>query len=194
MKNEHICASALYYYDTSNITESYLAFRQQPSTAESRGVLYEQDRHEWLHIIFGCQQHGPAVQDIGSVAAKKGRLITFPNTFQHRVRPFSLADKTKPGHRKILALFLVDPHIRIISTANVPCQQKEWWAQEVQAQEAFPKLPNELVDEVMNSVEDFPISLAKAKELRVELMEERKNFVTEHDEQFEAVKFSLCEH
>ena len=56
----------------------------------------------------------------------EGRLVTFPNTVQHRVAPFALADPTKPGHRKILALFLIDPHRRVISTANVPPQQAEW--------------------------------------------------------------------
>ncbi|KAJ6184217.1 hypothetical protein N7519_005518 [Penicillium mononematosum] len=56
-----------------------------------------------------------------------GRLLTFPNTLQHRVSPFSLADNTKPGHRKILALFLVDPNLRIISSANVPPQDELWW-------------------------------------------------------------------
>ena len=43
-------------------------------------------------------------------------LLAFPNVVQHRVSPFRLADPTRPGHRKLLALFLVDPHIRILST------------------------------------------------------------------------------
>jgi hypothetical protein len=65
-------------------------------------------------------------QHLGSVVCKEGRLLTFPNVVQHCVSPFSLEDKTKPGHRKILALFLIDPHRRIISTANVPPQQEDW--------------------------------------------------------------------
>ncbi|KAF8901528.1 hypothetical protein CPB84DRAFT_1771012 [Gymnopilus junonius] len=32
---------------------------------------------------------------------------------------------------KILALFLVDPHIKILSTAHVPPKQKEWWQEEI---------------------------------------------------------------
>ena len=43
--------------------------------------------------------------------------------------PFELADATKPGHRRFIALWLVDPHKRIISTANVPPQQLSWWAE-----------------------------------------------------------------
>jgi hypothetical protein len=134
------------------------------------------------------------VQYIGDVVTKEGRLLTFPNIFQHLVAPFELVDKTKPGHRKILALFLVDPHIRIISTANVPCQQRAWWAQELRDGKGFQALPNEIMKEIVDKVEEFPIGMDEAKELRVELMEERKSFVQRHDEQFHTETFSLCEH
>jgi hypothetical protein len=42
-----------------------------------------------------------------------------------------LQDPTKPGHRRFIALWLVDPHQRIISTGNVPPQQLDWWAEAV---------------------------------------------------------------
>jgi Protein of unknown function (DUF4246) len=156
--------------------------------------MYQQEHHEWLSEVFGCEQEGPSVQHIGDVVAKEGRLLTFPNIFQHRVAPFGLVDKTKPGYRKILALFLVDPHIRIISTANVPCQQKEWWEQELRAKGVFGKLPNEMQNEIMDHVEEFPISMDEAKQLRIELMEERKSFVLRQDGHFHLDIFSLCEH
>jgi hypothetical protein len=47
------------------------------------------------------------------------------------VSPFQLADPTKPGHRRFIALWLVDPHVRIVSTANVPPQQQSWWLESV---------------------------------------------------------------
>lgn len=50
---------------------------------------------------------------------------------QHRVSPFELADLSKPGHRRFIALWLVDPHKRIISTANVPPQQLSWWVESI---------------------------------------------------------------
>ena len=46
---------------------------------------------------------------------------------QRRISSFSLADRTRPGHRRFIALWLVDPEQRIISTANVPPQQQDWW-------------------------------------------------------------------
>lgn len=192
--NEHICASAVYYYDSENITTSRIAFRQQ-SDAETIHVSYEQDHHDWLPAVFGCETHGPGVQNVGTVDTPEGRLLTWPNILQHQVQPFKLADPTKPGHRKILAFFLVDPNIRIISTANVPCQQRQWWSNAIQRENGvISALPLELQEHIFHDVEDFPISLEEAKELRLKLMEERKKFVVEHEEAFRQHEFSLCEH
>jgi hypothetical protein len=158
-------------------------------------IDYPQDYHRWLEDVFGCQNRGPAIQDIGNVLTKEGRLITFPNTLQHQVQPFELADPTKPGHRKILALFLVDPIVNIISTANVPCQRKDWWRRAIKEQETLlGTLPLELKDNVYEMVEDFPISMEEAKEVRLELMDERKEFVVKQDDYFNYTVFSLCEH
>ncbi|KAF9481713.1 hypothetical protein BDN70DRAFT_919662, partial [Pholiota conissans] len=125
--NEHIVATALYYFSNSNITPSSLSFRQWFSYDDTIDIQYEQNKSAWLHPIYGCEQDGPAVQNVGGVETQEGRLLTFPNILQHRVGPFKLADPTKPGHRKIVALFLVDPNIKVISTAHVPCQQQDWW-------------------------------------------------------------------
>ncbi|KAF7968074.1 hypothetical protein HWV62_32065 [Athelia sp. TMB] len=193
--NEHICATALYYYDCENITESRLAFRQQSDTDSCEEMPYEQSHNMWLTQIYGCQNEESSVQQIGDVLAKEGRLITFPNVFQHRVLPFKLADAARPGHRKILALFLVDPHVKVISSANVPCQRRDWWAEELELSRALPdKLPLEIKKEVVDNMEDFPISLEEAKRLRLELMEERKRFGGMQDDQFNSTTFSLCEH
>lgn len=144
--------------------------------------------------VFGCEQGGPGVQNVGSVVCKEGRALTFPNILQHKVESFRLADQSLPGHRKILALFLVDPNIRIISTANIPPQQLEWWSEDVMATGVLNKLSGELVNQVFKDVEDFPISLEEAKEMRLELMEERKKYVLKQGKEFESTTFSLCEH
>jgi len=197
--NEHICATALYYYDNENITESRLAFRQQSSADEAEDIGYPQSVHEWLTEIFGCQNDEAAVQEVGSVLCGEGRLLTFPNILQHQVQPFKLADPTKKGHRKILALFLVDPNIRIISTANVPPQQKDWWSEEINRQmaksgKALGKLSTELKDKVFEDVDDFPISMDEAKALRLKLMDQRSQYVEGQQNVFKHKTFSLCEH
>ena len=57
---------------------------------------------------------------LGSIITKEGCRITFLYVLQHHVLPFQLLDKSELGQRKILALFLVDLHMNIVSLANVP--------------------------------------------------------------------------
>jgi len=142
----------------------------------------------WLENVFGCHESS-AAQQVGSIETREDRVITFPNLLQRQVQPFKLADPTRPGHRKILALFLVDPHIRIISTANVPCQQRDWWSQAISndVNGRFSNLPPEIHEKVIDEVEDFPISLETAKRLREDLMEERKSLTILQDENFHGV-------
>lgn len=194
-------STALYYYSNENITQSKLSFRHQVENEESMiDFGYEQDEHAWLSRYFGCHNEGPGVQEIGSVKTNEGRLLTFPNILQHQVGPFGLADPTKSGHRKIIALFLVDPNIKVVSTANVPCQQREWWWDLLtsqggnEKQKGLDKLPLELQQHVYDDVDDFPLSMDTAKELRLELMKERTVFVDEQTKAFEGETFSLCEH
>ena len=111
-KNEYICATALYCYSNENIENITLAFRQLSSIEAVMEINYPRDYHDWLPAVFGCEDGGPGLQFVGSVDTREGRLLTFPNILQHQVQPFSLVDPSKPGHRKILALFLVDPHLR----------------------------------------------------------------------------------
>ncbi|KAF9004558.1 hypothetical protein BDQ17DRAFT_1390108 [Cyathus striatus] len=167
--NEHIVATALYYYSSENITTSQLAFRQQCDSDRLTSIHYPQYDFQWLSDIFGLHNEGPAVQ------------------------PFKLEDPTKPGHRKIVALFLVDPNIKIISTANVPCQRKDWWRDELEANNCLMKFPTELRDNVYEHVE-FPIGMEKAKEIREELMHVRRNFTVKQRKRFTQEHFNLCEH
>ncbi|KAK0721775.1 hypothetical protein B0T26DRAFT_700267 [Lasiosphaeria miniovina] len=128
--NEHIVATAIYYLDSENITESHLDFRAMVcSYQDDWGV--ERDGFGWMEQSYGARlgtiSGSSCMQHYGSVITSEGRLLAFPNVFHHRVSGFKLADPTKPGHRRFIALWLVDPLTRIISTANVPPQQGKWW-------------------------------------------------------------------
>ncbi|KAH6839436.1 hypothetical protein B0I37DRAFT_400043 [Chaetomium sp. MPI-CAGE-AT-0009] len=134
--NEHIVATALYYLDSENVTPSELSFRMATSP-EQNGLRSRVRQHMYTvyEHIYGTglsyDENSETVQTYGSVATPEGRLLAFPNVFQHRVSSFSLQDRTKPGHRRFIALWLVDPLLRIVSTANVPPQQFDWWAEAV---------------------------------------------------------------
>ncbi|KAK4119639.1 hypothetical protein N657DRAFT_626454 [Parathielavia appendiculata] len=136
--NEHIVATALYYVDSENVQPSHLSFRM--ATSEEQEALQDrvgQDLYRVYERIYGTELslsgRGGTVQSYGSVATPEGRLLAFPNILQvqHRVSHFGLQDRTKPGHRRFIALWLVNPFQRIISTANVPPQQFDWWAEAV---------------------------------------------------------------
>ncbi|KAF2739548.1 hypothetical protein EJ04DRAFT_484494 [Polyplosphaeria fusca] len=191
--NEHICATALYYYDSDNVTDSYLGFRQSFDT-EAMVMKPAQSEYSSLEAYYGVSQNGGSTCELPSILTREGRLLAFPNVLQHQVQPFRLADPAKPGHRKILAMFLVDPHVPILSTANVPPQRKDWWAGEVRRLGRFAELPEELFEMIIQRVDDFPLSWPDAVQVREELMAERGKQDEEMNQAMEQDTFSFCEH
>ncbi len=129
---------------------------------------YQQSDDNGMREVYGLENEGALNQILGSAATPEGRCLAFPNILQHRVSSFRLTDPTRAGHRKILAFFLVDPSERIVSTSDLPPQQP--WS------------------------DTSTMTLNQAKEYREQLMQERKFFVNEHNEQLYEREFSLCEH
>ncbi|KAL5353163.1 hypothetical protein ACLOAV_001196 [Pseudogymnoascus australis] len=129
--NERICGTALLYLDSENVTPSHLSFRMQTTYEQDElQNIAGQDQYSWLESVYGTElRYAACLQNYGSAETRQGRLLAFPNVFHHRVSPFKLQDPTKPGHRRFIALWLIDPHQRIISTGNVPPQQQDWWAE-----------------------------------------------------------------
>lgn len=80
--NEHICATALYYLDSENISASNLSFRLQTSMYISDEITVGQDAYQWLEQIYGTGlggDIGPCLQHYGNVETRQGRLLAFPN-------------------------------------------------------------------------------------------------------------------
>ncbi|MFD5066343.1 DUF4246 domain-containing protein [Streptomyces sp. NPDC058369] len=163
MLNERIVSTGIYYWDSENITESRLSFRAALDDPE-----YEQNDNNGVRDAYGLVDEDALNQVLGSAATPTGRCLAFPNVLQHRVGSFGLADPSRPGYRKILAFFLVDPERPIVSTSDIPPQQP--WA------------------------DTSTMTLEQAEEYREQLMRERKFFVDEHNEQLYEREFSLCEH
>ncbi|KAJ4114702.1 hypothetical protein NW760_001625 [Fusarium oxysporum] len=191
--NEHICATALFYYDSDNITESSLSFRTQADRDNLRDRLsYSQGDHGGIEAIFAIKAKGDKMQNLGSVMTREGRALFFPNIYQHRVEPFELADQTRPGYRKIVALFLVDPVVPIISTGNVPPQQKHWWKDKLREAEPLNSLPSEVRDAITQKV-DYPYGIDEARRIREDLVSERKA-VNSDSLRRQAQSWNFCEH
>ncbi|MPY30915.1 DUF4246 domain-containing protein [Streptomyces adustus] len=163
MLNERIVSTGIYYWDSENITESRLSFRTALDDPE-----YEQSDDDGMREVYGLEDADALNQVLGSASTPAGRCLAFPNILQHRVGSFRLTDPARPGHRKILAFFLVDPSEKIVSTSDVPPQQP--WS------------------------DTSTMTLEQAQNYREQLMQERKFFVDEHNEQLYEREFSLCEH
>ncbi|KAF5680020.1 hypothetical protein FHETE_562 [Fusarium heterosporum] len=227
-QNEHIIGTALYYLDSENVTPSHLQFRM--STISDDDYNVGQDSFNWMERVYGTVlRDAQAVQRYGSVETKQGRLLAFPNVFHHRVSPFELQDKTKPGHRRFIALWLVDPYRRVINTGNVPPQQQSWWMEQafqglttqdaekipsavanllsqsapghsISALDAATRGGGSLPGELMNMVKEEaakiegPMSLEEAKEHRLKLMDERTQFQSQVESEWESETYNFCEH
>ncbi|KAM0426062.1 hypothetical protein ACHAPT_008693 [Fusarium lateritium] len=185
--NEHIVATALYYLDSENVTPSHLQFRMQTDSYQEDWSV-GQDNYSWMEQVYGTRLGGGSsgaydnrmsnscLQNYGNVETRQGRLLAFPNVFHHRVSPFELKDKAKPGHRRFIALWLVDPLTRIINTGNVPPQQQSWWMEHAFGNlgsdnaENVPQAIAELVLDKVSSHPGLEAAARKGEPLPAELM------------------------
>ncbi|KAF5590667.1 hypothetical protein FPCIR_6330 [Fusarium pseudocircinatum] len=164
---------------SGNVTPSRLSFRMQTSSYLKDEIKAGQDNYNHLERVFGTDfgMHGglatSCVQSYGDVDTLEGRLLVFPNVFQHRVSSFKLQDPTEPGHRRFVALWLGDPQRRILPTANVPPQQKDWWTGSGEA-------PKGLMD------------VEEARAHRLKLMNERT--VAKVRAHWNSIDYNFCEH
>lgn len=185
--DERIVATAIYYADSHNIGPSRLSFRaavDEPSCAHSELYVHGE--------IFGIGNSQDLVQPRGAVDCVQGRGIVFGNCFQHCVQPFSLVDQSQAGHRRIVVFFLVDPAHRIVSTADVPPQSREWHIAVWQRTPPLNRLPR-LCLELIADFAAAGTTLARAYEQRLELMADRARTV-QHDNEAFVRNINLCEH
>ena len=123
MANERIVATGIYYAVVDNISESLLHFR-----AAVEDPAYEQGDGAGCEAVYGLDGNVALNQPLGYIVVRQGKAIAFPNLYQHKVGPFSLIDRTRPGMRSIVVFFLVDPGVRVTSTEDIPPQQAGWAA------------------------------------------------------------------
>lgn len=78
--------------------------------------------------------------------------LTDSKVFQTKINPFSLQDKSKPGQCKLMIVHLVDPNRRIMSTSNVPCRRRDWWAHDIRRNTpVLWRLPLEIFDQIIDT-------------------------------------------
>jgi Protein of unknown function (DUF4246) len=119
-------------------------------------------------------------------------VLVFPNIYQHAIGKFELKDTSKPGVRKILVFFLVDPTARIISTAKVPPQSTSLGDIALR-ENLVTKLPIEIAEIVLDRL-GYQMTLEEARAHRSELMKERSVATDVVTEMIFQRPFDLCEH
>ncbi|KAJ7854857.1 hypothetical protein B0H13DRAFT_2673278 [Mycena leptocephala] len=195
IQNTQAAAGTWKYYDEANISESRLAFR----VTTGAPTYHEQDDEVCMDILYGLKRDTHPCQDIGSIDTRAGRALAWPNIYQHRVVPFRLIDPSKPGHKKILAIFLIDPSIELIPSAtNVPPQQADWVFDALEeargdSKSLFSRLPPELLNLIHDHLPDTFMMRREAEEYRRQLMKERTGFMEGRDEEL-SFAFNMCEH
>lgn len=184
MKNEEIVASGIYYYDIHNTTRSRLHFRNSVNEPN-----YEQNDDKGMFHIYGLVHGEPLSQRLGYIETIEERCIVFPNMLQHKVESFELENPEENGHRRILVFFLVDPTMKITSTADIPQQQRNWIFDEI-------SISTNIASVLIDIICDYAglMDLAKAKEHRDALMKERKYIIDLNTNDIFEREFSLCEH
>lgn len=155
-----------------------MGFRHITESTSLAEVQREGEDTIWMQQVFGKDVGDPAVQESGRIQCIPGRTIMFPSTIQHRIEMAELLDKSKPGSLKAMSFFLVDPNIRIISTANVPPQRLDWAFGEADVNEMQGL--NESLDKLSMGFKDrrlgLPFSINEAKRLHEKAFNEMIEF------------------
>ena len=184
-RNERICATTLYVSQTTNLLHPpQLSFRRRIHDEEAglaRGYI---TTPPFAPAIYGAQTGDPTIQEMGDIALHDNRCITYPNIFQTRLLPpTSFTDPTKPAHITLTSLHLIDPNRRMMSSAMVPPQRRDWWAEEVRRlNSVFWRLPIEVWDRIVELVDEDGRLMGdgRAREVRREFVDERRVFQEKH--------------
>jgi hypothetical protein len=196
MENESIVATGLYYYKIENIADSTLHFRTHIHDPE-----LEQSDFTGAEYVYGLSNDTKCLNmDLGHVDCLEGKCIAFPNIYQHYVAPFKLIDKTRPGIRKILAFFLVDPTKKVISTTDIRPQQEEWQCKKltdvlgpITSSVGEPLFTQHIIDTISRYSCNY-LTRKEAEEHRLKLIEERKYFIDQNTHKVFERQMNLCEH
>ncbi|OAQ95887.1 hypothetical protein LLEC1_01634 [Akanthomyces lecanii] len=98
-------------------------------------------------------REAPSFQELGTIKLPEGRVVTYPNTLQHKFEAPTLANPMKPGSIKFMQIHLVDPHYIVCSTRFVPPQSLEWWEEAIDYQKIC--LMSRIPPEISHNIIEF---------------------------------------
>jgi len=117
MPDEHIIMSSICYFE-DDFKNATLEFRRDRSEEEQENLLYIPEQN--AQIIGGYTE---AHQHLGYLKTEMGTMYAWANACQHRLMEIK-NDSKKVKRRAFLAFFLVDPDVKIVSTQDIPPQNR----------------------------------------------------------------------
>ncbi|KAL2622542.1 hypothetical protein R1flu_002747 [Riccia fluitans] len=204
MSHEHICATGIYYYSTSEfLQDAGLEFRRErdPESDYPSVLEYNMGMEEELGDDFPDMEGLQHNVMLGAVPTVEDRLLIFPNSHQHKVSGVTNTSEFQFGTRKILVFFVVDPSKEIVSTRHIPEQQwerlkpKQLLVMSLVANRVTgprKRFPFALIDEIVSRAK-VGLTTKEARWHRLELMKERKYKIDEDNQGWER-EYTLCEH
>lgn len=124
---------------------------------------------------WGLSDGDACHQYIGETPLRTGLSLVFPNIYQQRRAPFELVDKTRDGWLTLLMFHLIDPDIRPIVSTNCVAPQQKGWIQGALEKALSPRLPFELIREIMVFAEGL-MDFEEAEDYRRAFLDVHANF------------------
>uniref|UniRef100_A0A0G4HK74 DUF4246 domain-containing protein n=1 Tax=Chromera velia CCMP2878 TaxID=1169474 RepID=A0A0G4HK74_9ALVE len=189
--DEQIAATGIYYFNSEGLAEDpFLHFRTAVKTPNPMECPQN------AGTSFGLGFEDPLNQLLGAVSTPEGRMLTFPNVYQHKLGSVDLAEGEPKGRRQMVVFFLVDPELPVLSSSTVPPQQSSWFGRAMRERGLLKKLGERIAKVLLDGNKHLsePMSLSEAKEWRSVLMKERKFVVNQAMDQIFERPCSLCEH
>ena len=91
----------------------------------------------------------------------------------------------KPGIERCWHSFLLISNAALSQLLMCPLSRKTGFRDKVRDSGRLARLPTEIVDQIVKDVDEFPISMKEAKELRLKLMEGTKVYAEVANEEIE---------
>lgn len=139
---------------------------------------------------WGIRDGDSCHQYIGEVPIYPGLSLVFPNIYQHQHTPFSLADPSRDGHLSGIWLFLIDPEIKPITSTSTVGPQQEPWIRIALYESLDTRLPNELIEKILENVEGL-ITPGEAAIYRERLVQATEQFTHANNSYHYCIPFDI---
>lgn len=122
LKQEGIMATGIIYFDSNDIEDQYLEFKQGIDSEDVNDIDYNQGESGFVEHHYKIINEEPGYVNLGKI--KTDNMLFWKNNLVHKVLPYKETKQGK-GYRKLLVFFLVDGTIDNTNIDNTHINKKE---------------------------------------------------------------------